>query len=355
MLHVTTPQGASIENGAAKVVESGQIIDPHRLETMVYRVVALTKALREDDLTIPQRLCRNALEEDRSSEGLAFRRQCMMALAKHYAEGPEVANASTVLVNDPDPQLRLIAAQNLGSKGLPILKALLSDATIPPKIRQEALSGLEAQGFDLLELGDMIFDVLQNEGVPLTSLVCASLKLLMKMNADVPLALITRFVNLSLFTGVGEADSEKTNEQLQSILIALLSGREQPDALPPLRQLFDSSDTVCVKAGTAFGQLADESHIPELLEALNGESDQVAVAATVALGFIGGAENVPEINERASGFLTKGLLKAVAEDAVEKILNRVGHRRTGGLSLARERSEGGLAIASSNTKESETH
>ncbi|MBI5368333.1 MAG: HEAT repeat domain-containing protein [Planctomycetes bacterium] len=290
-------RGGRVAHGALFVEFSVTGFDADEFLGEVRRGAELAGRLSLARRSLPQRLQANA----QGDTATAVRQRCLKLLLEDYPNAPETAAALLRAAHDPDPMLRLLAAERLGEEGWDVLRAL-------------AESG------------------------------------------DVPIA--------RPLAGLGRAAAQAPSERMVPRLVAALDSRHpavrrlaitELGALryEPIVARFRAwiataePDTVAALLG-ALARIEGAGAVPLLLEHLAAAGLEVRSAAVRALGEWGGYDAVArllELDGRLHALLDAGLRRDIAS-AVKAIQARLGGANPGALSLAAlPQDAGALSVA----------
>ncbi|MEY2930891.1 MAG: hypothetical protein RL033_1640 [Pseudomonadota bacterium] len=252
------------------------------LLAMLQFLSQLGKSLAVTSDTLQQRLSDNALRDP--DAGVRWRNLRFLAAPATQTPPALLASTARALLKDKDNAVRVLAGQQLGEEGFPVLRTELTDAGVHVEIRIAALRALtELRAPDL----EPLLGKLLAEPRP-AELVCAAL-------ADVV-------------------------EQRRNALIPAVS-----------RCTENETESVRRAAARALGTLTGGE--PALLRLLEDASPDVRQAAVEALAEAGSVQAVEPLLPLSQGLVPSPLRNA-ARAAIAKIQARLGHVEEGRVSLA---------------------
>jgi HEAT repeat protein len=244
---------------------------------------------------ICERLSRNAREDD--SPGV--RLWNLTLLQQHFADRPEVREASRTLLADPDPWVRLAAARFLPDESAAVLRALLDDRETPDHAAAEAAALIGAR-LPAAEAGLLLTSALKRRS--------------------------------------GEA---------RRLAIQELGRIKHRPVVSPLCVLLDRADPrTAAAAAEALGAINDAKAEAHLLDAVRHEAAELRIAAARALGTLGTVRAVEPLLELLEARKIDGESRQELRQAVSAIQSRLAGADVGQLSLATTEAEAGrLSLA----------
>jgi HEAT repeat protein len=221
----------------------------------------------------------------------AIRRANLALFADRFADSPSLRKVCRLVVRDPDPELRLAAAIQMGRGGLPALQALVADSSITDRVRTHALDEIVRGRPDLRFLRRVLHD---------------------------------------------------RSAVLRLRAIEVLGRSRQRAAIAPLAALVPRLDgRGRVAIAEALGAIGHRDGEPALIGLLGGPRAQKTAAAK-ALGAAGTAECVEALTALARA---ESDVRRTALESLAKIRRRLRGAEPGQLTIAEGGTNGALSVA----------
>jgi hypothetical protein len=276
--------GFIVHNSTVYTAENSHVTNPSFLVTRVRAMLRLAEGLALADEHTAMRLLETALAEEIEPA----RQRAFHLLFAHFATHPEVQRAVPRILRDPNPLIRLLAAQAEGEAGLARVEAMAVDPEVPQDVRVVAYCYLVQFAGTHPDVRSMIERALATERTRI-------------------IATIIRF-----------SGTVKCQALLPYVAHALDQTREPAIAL------------ACAEAVLSIGGPEVE---PLLIRAMAWPDATVRVALVRALGKVGTARSVEVLLPHAQALLIDGVLKDAAKAALRDIRARLLNAESGCLSL----------------------
>ena len=296
VLRFVLHRGVTLRNGEVVWLGGGKVSE-ERLEEMLEVLREIAQSAQITPTLYPARL-RAIVETD---QALGVRRNALSFMASRLSQkNADVRAAFQIALEDSEPELRLIAAKQLGVGGNKTLEALVQDREVEDKIRAEALA---------LVINDLS-----------TEHGAALLKVCLETGEPLLLGAAFQAIERSTIRGLGPR------------LVAFIDGASGRDA---------SVVAGAIRALGCVGAPDVEATLVRLLEHKNTDVQLVTMQALAQLGSIAAVEPLMAMS---SGLTRPTLVKQVARGAIVKIQSRSAHAGAGHLSLAENNTMGRLGL-----------
>ena len=285
----------SVKEGVLRVEARNIIASPKWFGETLLGLLDVARRLAQP-ADVPGRLESNARGDPLGTVRLANLR----TLVAEYPSLPAAGRSLRAALEDPDPEVALWAATELGNEGHPVLRRLASDARIPERTRVRALWALKAH-LPVDEGRTILSEALRARRLPLAQAALAAL---------------------------GDIGGPEVVETLAKVLAV-------------------ERGVLAVAAARALGATGDPTAERPLVAALSRSDEGVALAAVGALGIVGSSSAVPRLRELEARSGDDALRRG-ARGAVAWIQERLTGASPGQLSLAGDES-GQLSLTEDET------
>ncbi|HWN43609.1 MAG TPA: HEAT repeat domain-containing protein [Thermoanaerobaculia bacterium] len=275
LFHVSLDGKLDISRGELRLVQMSAEKVPHALPLLL----DIGRRFAQP-MDIPRRLAENAQDPIRW-----VRLQNLRLLIREFPDDPSTAEALRKACSDPSPEIRLLAAREVGA---------------------------EVRGV-LLELAENLEDD------------AASAEAVSALGRELPFERTTAILDRALSTG---------SKQTAYACLQAIGRSGAAAAVDVLAKVLEQEySELAPMAAWALGATGSPAAEPPLIAILQREEDAVRVAAANALGRVGSAAAVLPLHRMADPYLL-GKVRRAARQAVAEIQSRIQGASPGQLSLA---------------------